>query len=171
MDIFEDMPLCPFPKRDPELGDNGIHGEADYPQTKRLRLDEHLVNTSSSNSGTASPCGSSGMEYHHHALQQAHCRGQLPLPYTQATRECTCAIDYMEKTTTSHSGDRASFSLFPTPPSFLRQSLTMQEKNFQDRKCFNIISYLHTHVKYLPCKTAISMTRICKGFKGMRQIV
>ncbi|GLA64998.1 hypothetical protein AtubIFM54640_006733 [Aspergillus tubingensis] len=87
MDIFEDMPLCPFPKRDPELGDNGIHGEADYPQTKRLRLDEHLVNTSSSNSGTASPCGSSGMEYHHHALQQAHCRGQLPLPYTQATRD------------------------------------------------------------------------------------
>ncbi|PYH69626.1 DEAD/DEAH box helicase [Aspergillus vadensis CBS 113365] len=86
MDISEDMSLCPFPKRDPELGDNGIHGEADYPQTKRLRLDEHLVNTSSSNSGTATPCGSSGMEYHHHALQQVHCRGQLPLPYTQATQ-------------------------------------------------------------------------------------
>ncbi|PYH39514.1 DEAD/DEAH box helicase [Aspergillus neoniger CBS 115656] len=86
MDISKDMSLCPFPKRDPELGDNGIHGEADYPQTKRLRLDEHLVNTSSSNSGMTTPWGSFGPQNHQDTVQQDQIRGGLPLPYAQVTR-------------------------------------------------------------------------------------
>lgn len=109
MDFSEDMSLCPLSKRVPELGDNGIHGEADYPQTKRARLDEHLVSASSSNSGTATPCDFLGMEHQHPVLQQDRRRSELPLPHTQATRECTFAIDYTEKITTSHSGDRAFF--------------------------------------------------------------
>ncbi|GKZ73596.1 hypothetical protein AnigIFM50267_010526 [Aspergillus niger] len=87
MDFSEDMSLCPLSKRVPELGDNGIHGEADYPQTKRARLDEHLVSASSSNSGTATPCDFLGMEYQHPVLQQDRRRSELPLPHTQATRD------------------------------------------------------------------------------------
>ncbi|PWY84198.1 hypothetical protein BO83DRAFT_395201 [Aspergillus eucalypticola CBS 122712] len=86
MDISEDMSLCPIPKRDLELGDNGIHGEADYPQTKRLRLDEHLVSVSSSNSGMTTPWGSFGPHNHQDTVQQEQIRGGLPLPYAQDTR-------------------------------------------------------------------------------------